>query len=85
MTTLLDAQRPIIEENRTMEQTFRTTMLELVRNLPIRGTGSPEGVQPGLQYQKYTDTTIPAVSGAIDYRKMESSIGGDPLKGWVAI
>lgn len=85
MTTLLDASRPIVEENLTMTQAFRTRQLELTRALPILGAGSPEGVQEGLQYQLYIDTTLPAVPGAIEYRKMEPDIGGDKLKGWVLV
>ena len=84
-TPLLNASTPIVHENDTMQDEFRDRILELTRALPILGTGSPEGVQEGLQYQLYTDITLPAASGAIDYRKMESQIGGDPLKGWVAI
>lgn len=83
--TLLDAARPIVEENLTMEQEFRTRMLELTRALPILGAGTPEGIQEGLQYQLYIDTTLPAVPSAIEYRKMASDIGGDKLKGWVLV
>ena len=85
MTTILDGSRAIVEDNLTMTQAFRSRLLELTRALPLFGEGSPEGIQQGSQYQLYIDTTLPAVPGAIEYRKMESDIAGDKLKGWVLV
>lgn len=78
----LNAANPIVEENGTMTQQFRTFMLG-VGTAPIIGTGSPEGAVEALQYSEYIDST--GISGSIKYIKMQAEIGGDRSKGWVLI
>jgi|TARA_R110002072_G_scaffold99672_2_gene219219 hypothetical protein len=51
--------------------------------MPIVGTGSPEGVIEAVQYSLYLDSTGSA--GAIQYRKMIPSIGGDRKQGWILV
>tara|TARA_R110000782_G_scaffold81321_1_gene160726 strand:- start:1061 stop:1216 length:156 start_codon:yes stop_codon:yes gene_type:complete len=51
--------------------------------MPIVGTGSPEGVIEAVQYSLYLDGTGSA--GAIQYRKMLPSIGGDRKQGWILV
>lgn len=79
----LNAALPIVGEDRTMEPAFRDQMNRLNNNLPLTGTGSPEGVIEAPQFSLYLDTT--GVSGSIEYRKMLTDIAGDRKQGWVAV
>ena len=78
------AAQPIIEDEGKMQQVFRTWTQAITKLDPIIGLGSPEGVVSSEQYRLYIDSTIPAVPGAIEYRKMQAAIGGDSTMGWVA-
>lgn len=79
----LNAAQPIVLEDGTMAQAFRTVMQTLMQQVPIVGTGSPEGVVEALQYSVYVDETTPATP--VTYRKMQAHIGGDRTKGWAAV
>ena len=58
-------------------------MSQLQKQLPINGSGPPNGVVEGELYQVYLDDDGSA--GSIQYRKMFSSIGGDKKLGWVLV
>ena len=83
MADLLNASQPIVDKNGTMEQPFRTRTIEWNNNLPIGGTGSPEGVLEAPQYSLYIDETVPLVP--VTYRKMLPSSGGDRKNGWAVV
>lgn len=78
--TKLNAAQPIIEDNGTMTQTFRTWTLDASLSIPIVGTGSPEGVVLARQYSLYIDAS--GAAGSIEYRKMLPDIAGDRTQGW---
>lgn len=80
----VNANEPIVENNKTMTQRYRTWLLQVNATLPILGEGSPEGNVDAPLYSLYIDTTS-TTSGAIDYRKMLSDIAGDTKQGWIAI
>lgn len=79
----LNAGFAIVQEDGTMEDAFRDEMTALDLLKPITGAGSPEGVIQARRYQVYLDTT--AAAGSIEYRKMQSEIAGDRLKGWLKV
>jgi|TARA_R110002095_G_scaffold136730_2_gene118378 hypothetical protein len=79
----LNASQPITNNNGEMEQTFRSWALEVSNNLPLVGTGSPEGVIEAAQYSLYIDKTTPL--SPVQYRKMLSDIGGNRTKGWAVV
>ena len=79
----LIASNPIVEENGTMQQEFRTYMLDVAKYLPIFGTGSPEGVVEAPQFSLYINKS--GTAGAIEYRKMATDIGGDKSQGWILV
>lgn len=79
----LNASQPITNDNGEMEQTFRSWALEVSNNLPLVGTGSPEGVIEAAQYSLYIDKTTPL--NPVQYRKMLSDIGGNRTKGWAVV
>ena len=83
MAELLNASQPIVDKNGTMEQPFRTSTIRWNDNLPIVGTGSPEGEIEAPQYSLYIDETVPLVP--VQYRKMLPSSGGDRKNGWDVI
>lgn len=83
MAELLNASQPIVGKNGTMEQPFRTQMIRLANNLPIVGTGSPEGALEAPQFNLYLDSL--GTTGTIEYRKMQTDIAGDRKKGWVLV
>jgi len=76
----LNAANAIIEENGTMTQAFRRTMIELDNNLPIVGEGSPEGVLEFPQFSLYIDE----ITG-LEYRKIKTGISGNRKLGWELI
>jgi len=80
---LLNASQPIVDDKGTMSQAFRTWTLSVSLEIPIYGTGSPEGVVTARLYQKYVDST--GTTGALEYRKMLPDIAGDKSQGWVAV
>jgi hypothetical protein len=79
----LNAAQPIIYQNGTMQAPFREQMNRLNSNLPILGTGSPEGVVAAPLYTLYINKS--GTSGTIEYRKMLTDISGNKLLGWVAV
>ncbi len=83
MTRRYNAANPIIEENRTMVQEFRTLFGTVVDFLPIVGTGTPEGIVEARQFSLYIDSA--GSTGTIEYRKMLPDIGGDIKMGWVLV
>jgi len=58
-------------------------MTALQKQLPLNGSGTPEGFVEGDLYQIYLDDD--GLAGSIQYRKMAASIGGDKTKGWVLV
>ena len=82
-TPLLSASKPIIEDNMTMEQDFRTWANIVTRALPILGEGTPENNVEALQFTLYIDKN--GTTGLIEYRKMLTDIGGDKKKGWILV
>lgn len=81
MTAQLNATRPIVGPDGTMEQPFRTWANDVTLSLPILGTGSPEGIVAAPQYSLYIDRA--GLAGSIQYRKMLPEIAGDVKKGWL--
>lgn len=79
----LNQAQPIVQEDGTMAQPFRQFTQDASLSIPIVGSGSPEGVISARQYSLYIDST--GSSGSIEYRKMQPDIGGDTLKGWIAV
>jgi hypothetical protein len=79
----LNAANAITEENLTMTQAFRRFMLQVDNNLPILGTGSPEGVVEAPQFSLYIDSL--GTTGTIEYRKMQTDIAGNRKQGWVLV
>ena len=79
----LNVGQPIVHEDGTMEQSFRLFTQDASLSIPIVGTGSPEGLVEARQYSLYINSI--GVSGTIEYRKMQPSIGGDTKQGWVAV
>lgn len=80
---ILNAGQPIISDNGTPSDAFRTWTLLASLEIPIYGTGSPEGVVVARLHQKYVDTT--GTTGSLEYRKMLPDIAGDKSQGWVAV
>ena len=83
MSYKLNVGQPVVEANGTMSQAFRQFTQEASLSIPIVGTGSPEGLIEAVQYSLYLDGSGSA--GAIQYRKMLPSIGGDRKKGWILV
>jgi hypothetical protein len=79
----LDANSPIIEDDMTMIQRFRTWANAMTRVAPLDGVGSPEGVIEALPTQTYMDTT--GAAGSIYYIKRDADIGGDRRLGWILV
>lgn len=77
---LLNAGQPIVDSSGKMSQAFRSFTLEASLSIPIVGTGSPDGVVEARQFQLYIDSD--GLTGAIEYRKMVSEIGGNRKLGW---
>jgi len=75
---------PIIDSNGLMVDWFRSQWNELLRLIPLKGTGSPEGALLALQYREYIDTAA-TLPGTIKYIKQLPDIAGDKTKGWVLI
>ena len=78
-----DANRSILNDDGTMEQSFRSWTYNVTRLSLIIGTGSPEGVVSALQGSQYMDDA--GTAGAIKYIKRDDNIGGDTSQGWILI
>ncbi len=83
MTRRYNAANPIVLDNKTMVQEFRTLLGTIVDFLPIVGSGTPEGVVEARQFSLYIDSA--GSTGSIEYRKMQPEIGGDRSMGWVLV
>lgn len=79
----LNAAQPIVGEDGTMQDAFRTWALTVSDGVPQVGVGSPEGVVESPQFTLYIDSAGSA--GNIEWRKMSSDIGGDKSKGWLQV
>lgn len=74
---------PIVNENGTMKDSFRS-FTYLITFLPvIIGTGSPEGVISANVSRLYMDDSGGA--GTILYVKKLTDIGGNTTMGWIAV
>ena len=62
-----DANRPILNEDGTMDQAFRSWANSLTRQALIIGSGSPEGVVTALQGAEYMNSI--GTTGSIKYIK----------------
>lgn len=82
-TTPPDANRPILNEDGTMEQSFRTWVNAITSEALIVGEGSPEDVISAIQGRQYMDSN--GSTGSLMYRKRDSAISGDSKKGWIAV
>ena len=78
-----DANRSILNDDGTMEQSFRSWTYNVTRLSLIIGTGSPEGDVSALQGSQYMDDA--GTAGAIKYIKRDDNIGGDTSQGWILI
>jgi len=82
-TTPPDANRPILNEDGTMDDAFRTWVNTITRESLIIGTGSPENVIDAVQGREYMDDN--GASGAVKYIKRDPDISGNTARGWIAI
>lgn len=80
---ILNAGQPIIEDNGTMAQAFRSWTLQASKSIPLLYAGTPEGSVTAEQYQFLINTT--GTTGTLLYIKMQPDIGGDKSQGWVAV
>lgn len=81
-TTAPDANRPILNEDGAMEQSFRAWVNTITRESLIIGSGSPEGVIPAPKGANYMDED--GATGSLMYRKRDASdSAGDISKGWI--
>lgn len=80
---ILNAGQPIIEDNGTMAQPFRSWALQASKSIPLLYAGTPEGNVTAEQYQFLINTT--GASGTLLYIKMQPDIGGNKSLGWVAV
>lgn len=79
----LDFSQPLVDEKGFATLAFQEFLNEISILIPQRGEGSPEGVVTAPLWSEYID--INGSSGSIKYIKMQSSIDGDPSKGWVLL
>lgn len=80
---MLNKAFPIVDEEGRMTLRTQQFFKDLAKQIPIRGTGSPEGVIKAEQFQRYIDTT--GASGSIEYIKRDTDVAGDTSKGWIAV
>jgi len=83
MQQKLNSAQPLVEQDRTATQLFRSWALLVSNALPLVGAGSPEGVTEAPQYSLYIDEAVPLTP--VQYRKMLPEVGGDRAKGWAAL
>jgi hypothetical protein len=79
----LNRAQSIVLPDGTMDQIFSSWALLVSNNLPIIGSGSPEGIVEAAQYTLFIDEAVPLTP--VEYRKMLPEIGGDRTKGWAAL
>lgn len=80
---ILNAGQPIVEDNGTMAQPFRSWTLQASLSIPMLYAGAPEGLVTAQQYQFLINTA--GTTGTLLYIKMQPDIGGDKSQGWVAV
>jgi hypothetical protein len=80
---ILNAGQPIVEDNGTMAQPFRSWALQASLSIPMLYAGAPEGLVTAQQYQFLINTT--GTTGSLLYIKKLADIGGDKSQGWVAV
>lgn len=80
---LPQSAQSIVDSDGKMTDQFRFWVQKVNENQVIIGTGNPEGVLDATLYTLYIDETTP--TSPVQYRKMLAEIGGDKLKGWVAL
>lgn len=73
----------IVDKLGLMNTRFRTWTQQLTRAVPLRGTGSPEGVFEAFENQFYVDSA--GIAGAILYVKRDADIAGDRTLGWILV
>jgi len=79
----INAGNEIVDPDLTMTDQFRGVLNRLTNNLPLTGTGSPEGVVEAVQFSWYIDDA--GATANILYIKRDTDIGGDKTKGWILV
>ena len=79
----LNVAQPVVEADGTMSRPFSEWASLVSNNLPIIGTGTPEGVVEAPQYSVFIDEAVPLTP--VTYRKMLPLIGSDRTKGWAIV
>lgn len=79
----LNIAQPIVEADGTASQPFSEWARMVSNNLPIIGTGSPEGVVEAPQYSLFIDEAVPLTP--VTYRKMLPLLSGDRRNGWAIV
>ncbi len=79
----LNPAQPIVRDDKTMELPFWSFLIEVDKQIPIVGSGSPEGLVVAPYLSQYLDTA--GGEGLVSYRKMLPDIGGDKSQGWVKL
>jgi hypothetical protein len=83
MAAIPERAEPIINEDGLMTQQFWLFILQVSKNQPIVGTGTPEGFVEATQTQFYMDDS--GTAGNILYIKRDNDISGDRKKGWILV
>ncbi len=83
MTAAPNANRPIIEDNSTMSQQFRTWTRVITEQITIIGTGTPEASVVAPVSSQYMDDA--GTAGNILYIKRDPDVAGDKSKGWILV
>ena len=73
----------IVDRVGFMTSRFRAWTQQLTRAVPLRGTGSPEGVVEAAEDRLYVDSA--GAAGNILYVKRDADIGGDRSQGWILV
>ena len=79
----LNASIKLIDESGLSTSELRFLLVQLIRSVPLVGSGDPEGALLADQYALYVDEADPLTP--VQYRKMLPQIAGDRRKGWVQI
>lgn len=79
----LNPAQPIVRDDKTMELPFWSFLIEVDKQIPIVGSGSPEGLVVAPYLSQYLDTA--GGEGLVSYRKMLPDIAGDKSQGWVKL
>jgi len=79
----LNVSEPIVYPDGTMQPVFQKQMNRYESQVPLVGTGDPNGVVEGFYLQEYINIT--GSTGSIEWRKMLPDVGGDKTLGWVAV